>query len=63
MSGWFSFAAICSVGAVANVGISSYLYQNQSVGWLPAAFAGVVISAVWNYGVSSLFTWHVRPRA
>jgi len=63
VSGWLSFAVICGVGAAANVGISSYIYQNQGVGWLPAAFAGVMISAVWNYGVSSLYTWNVRPRS
>ncbi len=61
-TGWLSFVAICSIGAVANVGIASFIYQ-QEAGWLPAALAGVLISAVWNYGMSSLLTWDVRPRA
>ena len=55
--GWASFALVCSVGALANVGIASYVYNYRYVGWVPAALAGVVISSVWNYAASALFTW------
>lgn len=54
--GLVSFYAICSLGAVANVGIASYVFAQDQVWWL-AGIAGVVIGSVWNYAVSSVFTW------
>ena len=57
---WFtglaSFIATCSVGALANVGIANYVFGQQS-GWLLAALAGILVGAVWNYSVSSVYTW------
>lgn len=58
--GWVSFILACSVGALANVGIASYLYQLET-GWIPAAMAGILVSAVWNYAVTMLYTWN-KPR-
>jgi dolichol-phosphate mannosyltransferase len=55
-----SFAAACSIGAIANVSVASYLFQNH-VGWLLAAIGGVVAGAVWNYAISSVYTWN-SPR-
>jgi dolichol-phosphate mannosyltransferase len=46
----------CSVGALANVGIASYLFENQTQ-WVLAALAGVLVGAVWNYAVTQLYTW------
>jgi dolichol-phosphate mannosyltransferase len=57
--GWVSFTLACSVGAVANVGIASYLYQIDA-GWVPAAAAGVAVGAVWNYATTMVYTW--KPR-
>jgi dolichol-phosphate mannosyltransferase len=62
LSGWravrglVSFYAICSLGAVANVGIGTYLFTWDHVWWL-AGISGVVVGSVWNYAVSSVFTW------
>jgi dolichol-phosphate mannosyltransferase len=62
LSGWrmvrglLSFCAVCAVGAVANVGIASYLFSADQKWWL-AGVIGVVVGAVWNYAVSSFFTW------
>jgi dolichol-phosphate mannosyltransferase len=55
-----SFMAVCSVGAVANVGVAAYLF-GQRTEWLLAAIAGVLVGAVWNYAVSSVYTWG-RPK-
>ena len=55
--GWISFTLICSVGALANVGIASHLYQMNS-GWIPAAVAGIAVSVVWNYAVTMIYTWN-----
>jgi dolichol-phosphate mannosyltransferase len=54
--GLMSFYCICAVGAVANIGISSYVYAANQTWWL-AGLAGVALGAVWNYAVSSFFVW------
>jgi dolichol-phosphate mannosyltransferase len=54
--GLISFAAVCSVGALANVGVASYLFRSRGA-WIPAALAGILVSAVWNYVTTSIFTW------
>lgn len=65
LRGWFSFTLACSVGAVANVGIATYLFEGDAlgdVGWALSAFAGIIVGAVWNYAVTSVYTWN-KPRA
>jgi dolichol-phosphate mannosyltransferase len=56
LKGLVTFMAACSVGAVANVGIATYLYGNRTQ-WVFAALAGVLVGAVWNYAVTQLYTW------
>jgi dolichol-phosphate mannosyltransferase len=55
--GLVSFASICSFGAVANVGIASLLFTQQHSLWWVAGIAGAAMSSVWNYAVTSTFTW------
>ena len=57
--GLLSFYSICGIGAVANVGIASYLFRADQT-WWAAGIAGVVVGSVWNYAVSSIFTWNGR---
>lgn len=54
--GFLSFSLACSVGAVANVGIASFLFNNNTE-WLLSALAGVIVGAVWNYAVTAVYTW------
>jgi len=54
--GLASFAIACSVGAFANVGIAAYLFTMET-GWAPAAVGGVIVGAVWNYAITSVYTW------
>jgi len=64
LRGWLSFSLACSVGAVANVGIATYLFESQSLGdwgWMLSATAGILVGAVWNYAVTSVYTWK-RPK-
>ena len=56
LRGLFTFYAICALGAVANVGIAGYIFSRNEIWWL-AGLAGVVVGSVWNYAVSSVFTW------
>jgi dolichol-phosphate mannosyltransferase len=59
LRGWVSFSLACSVGVAANVGIASYLFERREL-WLVAALAGVLVSAVWNYAVTKLYTWRLE---
>jgi dolichol-phosphate mannosyltransferase len=59
LRGLASFYLICAVGAVGNVGIASYVFAGGQVWWL-AGIAGVAVGSVWNYAVSSVFTWRRR---
>jgi dolichol-phosphate mannosyltransferase len=61
LRGLVSFYVICSFGAVANVGVASYLFAQQQVWWV-AGIAGIVVGSVWNYAVSSIFTWQNRTK-
>jgi dolichol-phosphate mannosyltransferase len=62
VSGLFIFCALCSIGAVANVGIAAALFR-QDYSWWLAGLAGVFVGAVWNYATTSIFTWRrASPR-
>jgi dolichol-phosphate mannosyltransferase len=54
--GLLTFWMLCSLGAIANVGVATWIYQGLPVWWF-AGLVGLTISAVWNYTLSSLFVW------
>jgi dolichol-phosphate mannosyltransferase len=56
LTGLFSFVLACSVGAVANVGVASYLFESRTQ-WALAALAGVAVGSVWNYVITMVYTW------
>lgn len=57
--GWLTFNLVCATGAVANIGIAEWLFVQHTY-WVFSAVAGVLIGVVWNYAMSSLFTWRKR---
>jgi dolichol-phosphate mannosyltransferase len=57
MRGLVSFVLACSVGALANVGVAAYLFFHHE-GWIVSAISGILVSSVWNYAVTSLYTWN-----
>ena len=59
LTGLLSFYAVCSIGAVANVGIAGYLFSENYAWWL-SGIAGILVGAVWNYAASSLYTWRSK---
>jgi len=59
LRGLFIFYLICGVGAVANVGVASYAFTSSHTWWL-AGVAGAVVGSVWNFAMSSVFTWRRR---
>ena len=55
--GLLMFCLVCSVGAVANVGVASWIfYSSRTSVWL-AGTAGALMGAVFNYAASSALTW------
>lgn len=56
LGGLLSFMIACSLGALANVTIATFAF-NRHVPWALAALAGIVVGAVWNYAMTSRFTW------
>jgi dolichol-phosphate mannosyltransferase len=59
MTGLLSFYLVCSLGAVANVGIGSLVYDRLPEWWL-AGIAGAIVGSVWNYVASGWLTWTRR---
>ncbi|WP_448663549.1 glycosyltransferase family 2 protein [Sphingomonas sp. CJ20] len=57
LDGWVIFCVVCSVGAVANVGMAAFLHNVEHGDWRLSALAGIAVAAVWNFVLSSRFTW------
>ena len=57
--GWVTFNLVCATGAAANVGVADWLFERHNY-WVVSALAGIAVSVVWNYAMSSLFTWRKR---
>lgn len=57
--GWITFNLVCATGAAANIGVAEWLFGRHTY-WVLSAVAGVLVSVVWNYAMSSLFTWRRR---
>lgn len=53
------FASACSAGLYANVRFSSFLQGAGLSTWI-AGLAGILVSSIWNYWVSSVFVWRVN---
>jgi dolichol-phosphate mannosyltransferase len=62
VTGLISFYAVCGAGGAANVGVASYVAGGHHSWWL-AGLAGAAVSVVWNYAMSSIFTWSGSPAA
>ena len=61
LRGWVSYTLACSLGAIANVGIATYAFETHLVGetaWVLSAIAGILVGAVWNYAMTSVYTWN-----
>ena len=54
--GLASFYVIGAIGVVANVGIADLLFRAGRSWWL-AGVAGALMGVVWNFTMSSIFTW------
>jgi dolichol-phosphate mannosyltransferase len=61
IAGFLAFALGCSVGALANIDVASWLYRANET-WRAAGLAGALLSVVWNYAVSTNLIWGRRRR-
>ena len=59
LSGLLMFAALCSVGLVGGVGVSTFIYEQEPRWWL-AGLAGAAVGTMWNYVTSTAITWRAR---
>ncbi len=57
--GLFSFYVVCSVGAVANIGVAEVVYGAVRQAEF-ASLIGAIVGAMWNFVASALVTWKVR---
>ncbi len=57
--GFLVFAALCSLGLVADVGVATLAFR-QRANWWTAGLAGAVIGTVWNYVAAAGITWRAR---
>jgi dolichol-phosphate mannosyltransferase len=60
-AGFLAFGLGCSVGALANIDVASWLFKANETWWI-AGLAGALLSVVWNYAVSSNLIWRRRHR-
>ena len=60
--GMLTFCIACSLGGLANVLISAEAFR-QGMPWILAGITGLLFSAVWNYGVTSMITWRRARRS
>jgi dolichol-phosphate mannosyltransferase len=56
IGGLASFYAISALGAVANIGIGTWMAGHDERWWV-AGVAGVIVGAIWNFAMSSALTW------
>ena len=54
--GLVSFCLICGIGAIANVGVATVLFEDHAT-WWAAGLIGAAMSVVWNYAMTSALTW------
>jgi len=57
--GLFSFYLACSLGAVVNVAVADFLFRAGSY-WGLSGFMGALAGAIWNFALTSHFTWGKR---
>ena len=59
--GLVKFLIVCSLGLIANVGVSTAIYANMGdvkIG-IVAVFAGIIVDFIWKYAASSRLVWNV----
>jgi dolichol-phosphate mannosyltransferase len=58
LAGLLTFCVACSFGAWVNVSFAETLLHS-GMPWYVAGLGGLILSAVWNFSISTLFTWRM----
>lgn len=61
VKGLFVYAIACSIGNLSNYALSKLLLD-RGVFWPLAGISGLAVGSVWNFAVSSVFTWRPARR-
>lgn len=56
LTGLATFCAVCSLGALANVGAAQLIFSNSGTWWVAGA-AGALMGAIFNYAATARLTW------
>jgi dolichol-phosphate mannosyltransferase len=59
--GLITFYIACGLGALVNIMMADYLFS-YLVPWWVAGIVGAAIGSVWNFSVTSIYTWS-KPKA
>jgi dolichol-phosphate mannosyltransferase len=62
LGGLITFCLACGLGVAANVSIANEAFR-RGVPWVLSALIGLVFTAVWNFGVTSMTTWRQARRS
>ncbi len=54
--GLLFFYVVCSLGALANVGVGTWIYHFNRIWWI-GGLSGALMGSVWNYALSSILVW------
>lgn len=57
-SGLLTFFLACSIGAIINIQLAEFIFHHGMPWWL-AGTLGALVGSVWNYAITSTFTWHL----
>ena len=60
--GYVIFSAVCTVGAIANIGVADLVLTSGGESWPLAGIAGALIGAVFNFGAATKLVWSQRRR-
>jgi dolichol-phosphate mannosyltransferase len=55
------FYTACFAGALINLRVAGFV-KNAGAAWYLAGACGLMVGAVWNYGVTSITTWRISRR-
>jgi dolichol-phosphate mannosyltransferase len=61
LTGYLTFCAACSLGALANLSVAHFAILNIN-SWAFAGAAGALMSAVFNFSISTNFVWGAKKR-
>lgn len=62
LGGLVTFCMACSMGAIINVALAEFLYERAMAWWLAGA-VGALAGGVWNFVLTSTFTWRRTEKA